>query len=89
MEKKIMEEKKGLSFNVLDHVLASRHEVVKPDEAKQVLERFHAEPEDFPYIQLSDPVVREIGAKAGELVKITRKSQSAGEVVYYRFVVEG
>ena len=83
------DEEKVSNFRVLDHVLVPKHEVLKVDESKQILEIYNAKPEQFPFIMVSDPVVREIGAKVGDIVKITRKSQTAGETIYYRFVVEG
>ncbi|MEM2634488.1 MAG: DNA-directed RNA polymerase subunit H, partial [Nitrososphaerales archaeon] len=56
---------------------------------EQVLKKYNAKPEQFPYILDTDPVVRELGAKPGDLIKIIRKSQTAGETVYYRYVVKG
>lgn len=50
--------------------------------------RFNATPAQFPYMLATDPVAKEIGAKPGDFVRITRKSETAGSSVYYRYVVE-
>ena len=75
--------------DVLNHVYVPKHELLPNTEKKRVLERWHATPEQLPSILVSDPVVKEIGAKPGDIVKITRESPTAGEITYYRFVVEG
>ncbi|MDH5461481.1 MAG: DNA-directed RNA polymerase subunit H, partial [Candidatus Bathyarchaeota archaeon] len=40
-------------------------------------------------IKASDPAVIAIGAKSGDIVRIVRKSPTAGEYIAYRYVVEG
>jgi len=81
--------KESEEFNVMEHVYVPKHEIVSPDEVENVLRKYNATPEQFPYILASDPVVKAIKAKPGDLIKITRKSETAGETLYYRFVVEG
>ena len=73
---------------VTDHDLVPRHEVLSEEGKKDVLARFNATEEQFPFLFSIDPVVRELKAKPGDMVKITRKSDTAGETTYYRFVVE-
>ncbi len=73
---------------VTDHVLVPKHEVLSQEEKRQVLGQVNATEEQFPFLFSTDPVVREIGAKPGDMVKITRVSDTAGETTYFRFVVE-
>lgn len=73
---------------VTDHELVPKHEVLSEDEKKEILARFNATEEQFPFLFSSDPVVRELKAKPGDMVRISRKSDTAGETTYYRFVVE-
>lgn len=76
-------------FKVTDHIYVPKHEILSEEEAREVLKRYNVRPEQLPYILSSDPVVQEIGAKPGDIIKITRKSETAGISVYYRLVVEG
>jgi len=59
------------------------------DESKSIMSEFSASPGQFPYMLATDPIAKEIGAKPGDFVKITRKSETAGTSMYYRYVVEG
>ncbi|MBS7639616.1 DNA-directed RNA polymerase subunit H [Candidatus Bathyarchaeota archaeon] len=77
------------SFNIFKHYLVPKHEILSPEEREEVLKKYRIEPYKLPHIKTSDPVVRVIGAKPGDIIKITRRSQTAGECVYYRYVVEG
>ncbi|MGC8969855.1 MAG: DNA-directed RNA polymerase subunit H [Conexivisphaera sp.] len=72
-----------------EHVLVPKHEIAGEEERKLILEKYGIRPEQLPYILASDPAVKEIGAQPGDIVKITRRSRTAGTAVYYRYVVEG
>lgn len=76
-------------FKVSTHFLIPKHELMTKEEAEEVVKSFNATPSQFPYILSTDPVAKEIGAKPGDFVRITRKSETAGTSVYYRYVVEG
>jgi DNA-directed RNA polymerase subunit H len=82
-DKETIEESK-----VTDHSLVPKHEILSTEEKKQLLTQFSATEEQFPFIFSTDPVIREVGAKPGDMMKITRVSDTAGEITYYRFVVE-
>ncbi|MEM4699332.1 MAG: DNA-directed RNA polymerase subunit H [Candidatus Nezhaarchaeales archaeon] len=72
---------------ILEHELVPKHEVLPPEEARELLRRLGVKPEMLPWIRSNDPVARIIGAKPGDIVKITRRSKTAGISIAYRFVV--
>jgi len=83
-----VEKEKISGFRVTEHIYVPKHEILSEEEAQELLKQLHATPEQLPYIRATDPVVRELGAKPGQILKITRRSETAGESVYYRYVVE-
>ncbi len=74
-------------FSLLDHQLIPKHEIIPEDEIKSVLKEFNIDKEQLPKIKVADPVIQEIGGQVGEVVRITRNSQTAGEAYYYRLVI--
>ena len=75
-------------FSLLDHNSVPKHEIIQEDEVKSLLDHYQIERGQLPKIKESDPVVKELGASVGDVVKITRNSQTAGESLYYRLVIE-
>ncbi|MBI3840596.1 MAG: DNA-directed RNA polymerase subunit H [Thaumarchaeota archaeon] len=75
-------------FKVSTHFLIPKHELLTKEESAQVLARYNSSPGQFPYILSTDALAKEIGAKPGDLVRITRNSETAGTSTYYRYVVE-
>jgi len=71
-----------------DHIYVPKHEILAIAEAKKVLEKFHCKPTELPLIFVTDPAIIGLGVKPGDMIKITRKSATAGESLYYRYVVE-
>jgi DNA-directed RNA polymerase subunit H len=76
-------------FNIFKHELVPKHEVVPIEEAVKILKELGVRPEQLPWIKASDPAARAIGAKPGDIVRIVRKSETAGEIVVYRYVIAG
>jgi DNA-directed RNA polymerase subunit H len=75
-------------FDIFEHALVPFHEILTEKEKNQLLAQFKVKPYQMPQIKSGDPAVKAIGAKPGDVLKITRKSTTAGEHVTYRYVVE-
>jgi len=76
------------AFDLFEHELMPRHEILPEEECKQLLEQYRVKPYQLPQIKASDPAVKAIGAKPGEILRVIRKSATAGEHIAYRYVVE-
>jgi DNA-directed RNA polymerase subunit H len=76
------------SFSLLSHQLVAEHILLSDNEANQVLKKYDIEKEQLPKIKITDPVIMEINAQVGQIVKIVRKSQTAGEAEFYRLIIE-
>jgi DNA-directed RNA polymerase subunit H len=75
-------------FDIFEHALVPFHEILTEKEKNALLAQFKVKPYQMPQIKSGDPAVKAIGAKPGDILKITRKSTTAGEHVTYRYVVE-
>ena len=75
-------------FNVLNHVNVPLHVILPEDEVKELLKRYNIVREQLPKIRNNDPACRVIDAKPGQVVKITRRSPTAGTATAYRLVIE-
>lgn len=80
---------KERSYNIFNHQLVPKHELLSKKEAEELMKEFHIRPHQLPYVRTSDPAAETLGAKMGDILRVTRKSPTAGEVVVYRYVVEG
>jgi len=77
------------SYDIFAHRFVPKHELLSKKEAEELMEEFHIRPHQLPYVKTSDPAAQSLGAKMGDILRITRKSATAGEVVVYRYVVDG
>jgi len=77
------------AFNLFEHNIVPKHEIVTDQEKHELLQKYKVHPYQLPYITVSDPAVKAIGAKPGDIVRIIRDSQTAGKYLAYRYVIEG
>ena len=68
-------------FDIFEHALVPFHEILTEKEKNQLLAQFKVKPYQMPQVKSGDP-------KPGDILKITRKSVTAGEHITYRYVVE-
>ncbi|MEK6939978.1 MAG: DNA-directed RNA polymerase subunit H [Nanoarchaeota archaeon] len=78
-----------MSFNVTTHHLVYKHSKVADAEKENLLKKFDITPQDLPKIMQTDPAIKTLGVKTGDIIKIERESKTAGKSAYYREVVEG
>ena len=84
---KLSSEKKVMKIS--NHIFQPKHEILSKNEAQEVLKQYNTKPSQLPYIMISDKGIEDLDVRPGDIIKITRKSPTAGQSVYYRYVVEG
>lgn len=82
-----------VDVNVMLHDLVPEHTLLSGKEAEELLKKLKVSADQLPKIRKDDPVLQilemvEGPIEEGRIVKITRKSESAGMSVVYRMVVE-
>lgn len=71
------------------HSLVAKHVKLSEKEKSEVLQKYNISVFELPRIFKSDPAVKNLELKEGDVVKILRKSLTAGESVFYRRIING
>ncbi len=70
------------------HAIVPKHQKLSEQGKKELLEKYGLQGiKELPRILAKDPGLEGLDAKEGDLIKITRKSMTAGEALFYRRVV--
>lgn len=73
-------------FDIQKHMLVPKHEIMTEDEILNEFGDVDYNFKNLPKIKVDDPVADSIGARPGDVLRITRESQTAGVFVTYRIV---
>ena len=68
------------------HFLVPKHSIVPREKEDEILNKLHATKDMLPTILKSDPAIKKLKAKPGEIIEIERNSPTAGKSLYYRVV---
>lgn len=78
---------KRRKITIKEHALIPKHVKLSEKEKKEVFERYKIGISELPKISHDDPAIVSLNAKAGDVIKIVRKSDTAGESIFYRGVI--
>lgn len=85
MEEKQQTEEKG----AIKHMLVPKHIKLSEEQRSSLLEKYNISLKQLPKIKITDPALKGMELKIGDLILIKRKSQTTGETEYYRAVING
>jgi DNA-directed RNA polymerase subunit H len=74
-------------INILDNEFVPQHTILTEEESTELLQKYGVTYDKLPLILASDPVVKIIEAKPGNIIKIVRDFSPAGKSVFYRYVI--
>jgi DNA-directed RNA polymerase subunit H (RpoH/RPB5) len=75
------------TFDIFEHQFVSKAELVSEEGKKELLEKYHAQLYQYPWVKVVDPVCIVLGAGPGDVIKYNLDSETAGLSVSYRYVV--
>ncbi|GBE18267.1 DNA-directed RNA polymerase subunit H [archaeon BMS3Abin16] len=74
--------------DVLVHEMVPTHEILGEKEVEELLDRFNVTTVQLPIILDTDPAIKGLEARIGDVVKITRSSPDVGTSFAFRVVTE-
>ena len=82
-----MAEEQEIEINIFKSELVPKHEIMTEDEKAAFLKQYNISLKQLPRIRHDDPAVKELAAKKGDIIMVTRNDPEVGEYPYYRVVV--
>ena len=75
-------------FKIDRHTLIPKHSRLSDAQKEKLLEKYKISVKELPKMLKTDAAISSLAPKAGDVIKITRKSLTASEADFYRVVVD-
>ncbi len=75
------------AFDVKTHILVPEHLLLSEKEKSALYEKYGISFKELPKILANDQAIKHMKLKSGEVLKIIKKSPTAGVAEYYRGVI--
>lgn len=75
-------------FDIFAHELVPDHKFATKEEIEKLQRKFGVKLSQLPKISVNDPVARTLGARVGDVLRITRESETSKISGVYRVVIE-
>ena len=82
-----MAAKKQLAQEFRTHNLIPEHTKISEKEKEELFKEYNITLRELPKIYKTDPAIVNLNAKENDVIKIIRKSSTAGRAVFYRGVI--
>ena len=76
-------------FEISKHFLVPKHSKLSEKDAEKILKKYNIKKGQLPKIIISDPSIEGLKLSLGDILKVSRISQTAGEIDFYRCVIDG
>lgn len=76
-----------MAMSIQSHIYVPKHIKATDAEIEEILKKYNITKKQLPKIQHLDPVAKELEAKVGDVIKVTRKSPTNIKFTVYRMVV--
>lgn len=75
------------TFVVGTHILVPEHILLNEKEKNALYEKYGISFKELPKIYINDPAIRPMKVRQGDVIKVVKKSITAGKAEYYRGVI--
>ncbi len=76
-------------IDITQHIYVPKHVKLSEKEVNELVNNYNISIKQLAKIFIKDPAIKGTDVKAGDVIKIVRKSQTVGKAVSYRVVVDG
>ena len=76
-----------MATDMTHHTLVPKHTKISESEKEKLLEKYTTSTKELPKIIITDPALTKLNVKEGDIIKVERKSKTAGISFYYRVVM--